>query len=84
MKPKKTLAAILASIAVSLFGLTKASAETTIEFIQWWAPRLPAGSFRAIMDDFEAENPGIKVKLVSGPYSATRDQIVVAPRPGAR
>jgi multiple sugar transport system substrate-binding protein len=28
------------------------------------------------MDDFEAKNPGIKVKLISGPYSNTRDQIV--------
>ena len=82
MKAKKTAAVVLTSLAVSLFGLTKASAETTIEFIQWWAPELPAGSFRAIMDDFEAQNPGIKVKLVSGPYSATRDQIVVGAASG--
>ena len=82
MKAKKIVAVVLTSLAVSLFSLTKASAETTIEFIQWWAPELPAGSFRAIMDDFEAQNPGIKVKLVSGPYSATRDQIVVGAASG--
>jgi multiple sugar transport system substrate-binding protein len=41
--------------------------DVTIEFIQWWEPELPAGTFRAIMDDFEAKNPGIKVKLISGP-----------------
>jgi multiple sugar transport system substrate-binding protein len=53
-----------------------AGGDVTIEFIQWWEPELPAGSFRAIMDDFEAKNPGIKVKLISGPYGNTRDQIV--------
>jgi len=53
-----------------------------IEFIQWWEPELPAGSFRAIMDEFEAQNPGIKVKLISGPYSATRDQIVTGAATG--
>jgi len=53
-----------------------------IEFIQWWEPELPAGSFRAIMDEFEAQNPGINVKLISGPYSATRDQIVTGAATG--
>ena len=64
------------------FAFTKAHAETTIEFIQWWAPELPEGSFRGIMDEFEAQNPGIKVKLISGPYSSTRDQIVVGAASG--
>jgi len=58
------------------------AADVTIEFIQWWEPELPAGSFRAIMDDFEAQNPGIKVKLISGPYSNTRDQIVTGAAAG--
>ena len=82
MKARKTVLAVLSSIVVSVFGLTQAAAETTIEFIQWWEPELPAGSFRAIMDDFEAENPGIKVNLISGPYSSTRDQIVVGAATG--
>jgi multiple sugar transport system substrate-binding protein len=55
---------------------TAKGGDVTIEFIQWWDPELPAGSFRALMDDFEAKNPGIKVKLISGPYSNTRDQII--------
>jgi multiple sugar transport system substrate-binding protein len=50
--------------------------DVTIEFIQWWEPELPAGAFRALINDFEAKNPGIKVKLISGPYSNTRDQII--------
>ncbi len=76
--------AIVASLALLCVSVTwaKGSGEmkkdepVTIEFIQWWEPELPAGSFRAIMDEFEAQNPGIKVKLVSGPYSSTHDQLV--------
>ncbi|MDR1904695.1 MAG: sugar ABC transporter substrate-binding protein [Treponema sp.] len=71
-------------LAISLAGSVWAKGQpdagqgqtATIEFIQWWEPELPAGSFRAVMDDFEAKNPGVKVKLISGPYSNTRDQIV--------
>ena len=35
------------------------------------------------MDDFESKNPDIKVKLISGPYSSTRDQIVIGAASGA-
>ncbi|MGA2614894.1 MAG: sugar ABC transporter substrate-binding protein [Spirochaetia bacterium] len=56
--------------------------DVTIEFVQWWAPELPAGSFRALMDQFETQNPGIKVKLISGPYSNTHDQIVAGAATG--
>lgn len=73
---------LLSTIILFSFGWPKAYAETTIEFIQWWDPELPDGSFRGIMDDFEAENPDIKVKLISGPYSATRDQIVIGAASG--
>jgi multiple sugar transport system substrate-binding protein len=61
---------------------TQKSDSVTIEFIQWWEPELPSGSFRAIIDQFEAQNPGIKVKLISGPYSNTRDQIVTGAATG--
>ena len=43
---------------------------------------MPAGALRGIMDDFEKANPDIKVKLVSGPYSTTHDQIVVGAASG--
>ena len=37
----------------------EAAAETvTLEFTQWWEPELPEGEFRALMDEFEAQNPG--------------------------
>ena len=58
-------------------GAAEASGETvTLEFTQWWEPELPEGSFRALMDEFEAQNPGIKVELISGPYSTTKEQVV--------
>lgn len=74
---------LLQSAALALgLSLGSAQADTNIEFIQWWEPELPAGALRGIMDDFEAQNPGIKVTLVSGPYSTTRDQIVIGAASG--
>ncbi len=60
-----------------------AAGETvTLEFSQWWEPELPEGAFRALMDEFEAANPGIKVELLSGPYATTRDQVVAGAAAG--
>lgn len=72
----------MTSAAVLAFYASGALADTTIEFIQWWEPEMPANALRGIMDDFEKANPGIKVNLVSGPYSATHDQIVVGAASG--
>ena len=49
--------------------------DVTIEFAQWWEPELPDGAFQGIIDDFEKENPGITVKLLSGPYASTKEQL---------
>ncbi|WP_235508185.1 sugar ABC transporter substrate-binding protein [Agromyces sp. Soil535] len=49
--------------------------DVTLEFAQWWEPELPDGAFRELMDEFEAENPGIKVELLSGPYASTKEQL---------
>jgi multiple sugar transport system substrate-binding protein len=49
--------------------------DVTIEFAQWWEPELPDGEFRALIDKFEDENPGITVELVSGPYASTKEQL---------
>ncbi|MBW7883844.1 MAG: sugar ABC transporter substrate-binding protein [Caldilineaceae bacterium] len=59
-----------------------AAEVVTLEFTQWWEPELPEGEFRALMDEFEAQNPGIKVELISGPYSTTRDQVVAGAAAG--
>lgn len=56
--------------------------EVVLEFTQWWEPELPEGAFRALMDEFEAANPGIKVELISGPYSTTREQVVAGAAAG--
>jgi len=70
-----------AAVALAL-TVSSVQAETTLEFIQWWEPELPAGALRGIMDDFEAQNPGIKVSLISGPYANTHDQVVVGAASG--
>jgi multiple sugar transport system substrate-binding protein len=49
---------------------------TTLEFSQWWEPELPDGALRGLMNEFEAANPGIKVKLLSGPFASTKEQTV--------
>ena len=82
MNFKKSYAAMMSAAAALVLCTTAALADTNIEFIQWWEPEMLAGALRGIMDGFEAANPGIKVTLVSGPYSATHDQIVVGAASG--
>ncbi|MFI7233256.1 ABC transporter substrate-binding protein [Nonomuraea angiospora] len=81
---------LLGVVAVAMIGATAvgcgsgsgSSAESsgdgtvTLEFAQWWAPELPAGSFDKLMSEFTAQNPNIKVKLLSGPYASTKQQLV--------
>ncbi|MDF2990385.1 MAG: carbohydrate-binding protein [Microbacterium sp.] len=50
-----------------------ANGDVTLDFSQWWEVELKPGVMRGLMDRFEAENPGIKVNLISNPYSATVD-----------
>jgi multiple sugar transport system substrate-binding protein len=67
-------ATILAVAGCSTGGGT-ADGEVTIEFAQWWAPELPEGAFQGLIDQFEEENPGISVELISGPYASTKEQL---------
>lgn len=53
----------------------EAGGDVTLEFAQWWEPELPDGEFRALIDEFEKQNPGITVELVSGPYASTKEQL---------
>jgi multiple sugar transport system substrate-binding protein len=55
---------------------SSSSGPVTLEFAQWWAPELPAGSFDKLMTEFTTQNPNIKVKLLSGPYASTKQQLV--------
>ncbi|MFV9424342.1 ABC transporter substrate-binding protein [Microbacterium sp. S1037] len=65
----------MAGCSSSTSGGTSADGNVTIEFAQWWEPELGDGQFRGLMDQFEKENPGIKVDLVSGPYASTKEQL---------
>ena len=73
---------VIAVLLIGAGGTALMQSDVTLEFQQWWAPELPEGSFRALMDEFEAANPGITVELLSGPYSTTRDQIVAGAATG--
>jgi multiple sugar transport system substrate-binding protein len=56
--------------------------DVTLEFAQWWEPELPDGALRALMDQFEEENPGITVDLLSGPYASTKEQVLAGAAAG--
>jgi multiple sugar transport system substrate-binding protein len=52
-----------------------------LEFAQWWEPELPEGSFQELIDEFETES-GADVKLLSGPYDSTKEQVVAGAATG--
>lgn len=56
--------------------------DVTLEFQQWWEPELGDGDLRGLMDQFEEENPGITVELLSGPYANTKEQVVAGAATG--
>ncbi|WP_084074861.1 sugar ABC transporter substrate-binding protein [Demequina sp. NBRC 110052] len=85
--------AVVALTAACSSGGTTASPDTgtgdggsdgdvVLEFAQWWEPELPDGVLRGLMDEFEAENPGITVELLSGPYASTKEQVVAGAASG--
>jgi multiple sugar transport system substrate-binding protein len=55
---------------------TAADGSVVLEFSQWWEPELPQGALRGLMDEFEKQNPGVKVKLISAPFASTQQQTV--------
>jgi len=86
--------ALVATVGLSALALVSAcggggtdassgdDGDVTLEFSQWWEPELPDGELRGLMDDFEAKNPGIKVKLLSGPYASTKEQVTAGAASG--
>jgi multiple sugar transport system substrate-binding protein len=67
--------ATILAVAGCSTGGAEAGGDVTIEFAQWWAPELPEGAFQGLIDQFEEENPGISVELISGPYASTKEQL---------
>ncbi len=78
---KKNLLSVLLSIVLLASFLTVpvfAEDPITLEFSQWREPELPQGAFRQLIDQFEEQNPGIKVELLSGPILQQKNRL--APR----
>ncbi len=85
-RPKRLLAVVAAAAMVGVAGVgcgsggssssSSAKGPVTLEFAQWWGAELPQGSFDKMMSDFTAQNPNIKVKLLSAPYASTKQQLV--------
>lgn len=57
-------------------GEAKRSDVIELEFMQWFAPELPSGAFEALIAEFEAQNPNIKVKITSIPNANYKDQVI--------
>lgn len=53
----------------------------TLEFQQWWGVELPDGSLESIVKKFTDET-GIKIKLLSNPYTDTKVQIAAGATAG--
>ena len=81
---KRVLGAVTAAAMVAFVGAcgsggsqdAAAGGPVTLEFAQWWGAELPAGDFDKIVSDFTAQNPNIKIKLLSAPYASTKQQLV--------
>lgn len=71
-----TAVGALAACGSSSGGSEGSGGGGKLEFQQWWEPELPEGFLRGLMDEFEAANEGITVELLSGPYAATKEQLI--------
>jgi multiple sugar transport system substrate-binding protein len=81
---KRVIGAVTAAATVAFLGAcgsggsddAASGGPVTLEFAQWWGAELPAGDFDKIVNDFTAQNPNIKIKLLSAPYASTKQQLV--------
>lgn len=69
-------AATAAGALTACGGSGGSGGDGKLEFQQWWEPELPDGFLRGLMDEFEDANEGITVELLSGPYAATKEQLI--------
>lgn len=69
-------AATAAGALTACGGSGGSGGDGKLEFQQWWEPELPDGFLRGLMDEFEEANEGITVELLSGPYAATKEQLI--------
>ena len=73
MKLNKLLISIL---VLSFFWTGSANAKTQIEWLQWFAAENTRDFYEGLVDEFEASNPNISVKLVTQPFGKVRESIV--------
>ncbi len=71
-----TMVVLVAACGSGDSGDTASDGSVTLEFAQWWGAELPAGEFDKIVNDFTAQNPNIKIKLLSAPYASTKQQLI--------
>ena len=62
--------------AFSFAWTINASAKTEIEWLQWFAAENTRDFYEGLVDEFEAANPEISVKLVTQPFGKVRESIV--------
>jgi multiple sugar transport system substrate-binding protein len=62
--------------AVATLWAGAASAQTEIEWLQWFAAENTTGFYEGLVTEFEASHPDIKVKLVTQPFGKVRESIV--------
>ena len=62
--------------AFSFAWTINASAKTQIEWLQWFAAENTRDFYEGLVDEFEAANPNISVKLVTQPFGKVRESIV--------
>ena len=62
--------------AFSFAWTINASAKTEIEWLQWFAAENTRDFYEGLVDEFEAANPNISVKLVTQPFGKVRESIV--------
>ena len=86
MKKTLTIMSILLLCCSFVFaqGATEGSKDETItlEFMQWWEPEMASGAMEKICSDYEAANPGIKIKRISKPYAEVQSQVTIGAASG--
>jgi multiple sugar transport system substrate-binding protein len=58
-------------------GQSAGGGPVTIEFLQWWQPEMPAGSFERAIESFHQKNPAIKVNPINLPFAEVLNQVTV-------
>ncbi len=77
MEEKTMRNRILGLLAATVLALPlPAAAQTEIEWLQWFAAEDDSGFYSNLVEEFEAANPDITVKLVTQPFGKVRESIV--------